>query len=179
MEVAAAPASRREQGVKAGAPSSALRSLLAVGFGLLLVAGVVAGFFFASSLSDVESDLDARADAAAAAERFTVQVNNYDSESVKNYQQNVAVLLSTKFRAEFEKAMTDIVASVREAKMDSTGSVLASGIASLDQDSARVLVVADADVKTVFDARQRHFRWEVALVKVDGQWLVDDFTPVA
>jgi hypothetical protein len=57
--------------------------------------------------------------------------------------------------------------------------VLASGVASIDQDSAEVLVVADADVKTVFDTRQRHFRWEISLVKVDGTWLVDDFTPVA
>jgi hypothetical protein len=63
--------------------------------------------------------------------------------------------------------------------MDSQGKVLASGVATVDQDSARVLVAADADVKTVFDNRQRHFRWEVSLVKVDGRWLVDDFTPVA
>ena len=61
----------------------------------------------------------------------------------------------------------------------SQGEVLASGVATLDDDSARVLVVADANVKTVFDERQRHFRWEVSLVKVDGEWLVDDFTPVA
>ena len=51
-------------------------------------------------------------------------------------------------------------------------------MATLDDDSARVLVVADAAVESVADARQRHFRWEISLVKVDGEWLVDDFAPV-
>jgi hypothetical protein len=39
-------------------------------------------------------------------------------------------------------------------------------------------VVADANVKTVFDNRARHFRWDVSLRKVGGRWLVDDFSPV-
>ena len=41
-------------------------------------------------------------------------------------------------------------------------------------------MVSDASVKTVFDPNvARHFRWEVSLVKINGSWLVDDFTPVA
>lgn len=144
---------------------------------VLVVAAVVAGVLL-SKRSDVESALDARRDVVRVAERFTVQVNNYDSGSADQYRSTVGSMLSTKFRDEFDKAMTDIVKSVQEAKMDSEGKVLASGVASIDQDSATVLVVADADVKTVFDTRQRHFRWQVSLVKVDGRWLVDDFTPV-
>ena len=35
--------------------------------------------------------------------------------------------------------------------MTSKGEVLASAVASLDPDSAQVLVVSDANVKTVFD----------------------------
>ncbi len=52
--------------------------------------------------------------------------------------------------------------------MTSKGEVITSAVASVDPDSAEVLVVADANVTTVFDARARHFRWEVSLVKVDG-----------
>ena len=125
------------------------------------------------------ADQTARADVVRAAERFTAQVNDYDVASIDDYQATVGPLLSTKFRGEFEKAMQDIVVSVQEAKMKSKGEVLASGVASIDRDSARVLVVADADVETVIDQRQRHFRWQVSLVKVDDAWLVDDFTPVA
>ena len=127
----------------------------------------------------VQTDETARSAVVRAAERFSVQVNNYDVASVDDYQATVTPLLSPKFKGEFEKAMTDIVASVKQAKMTSKGQVLTSAVASLDPDSAKVLVVSDATVKTVFDSRARHFRWEVSLVKIDGAWLVDDFTPVA
>lgn len=158
--------------------SAPLRRRMAAVLAVLVVAGAVAAFVSFSKLAAAEEQLDARADVARVAERFTVQVNNYGADSVEDYQSAVGEMLSTKFQGEFEKAMKDIVASVTEAEMNSEGTVLASGVATMDDDSARVLVVADADVKTVFDTRQRHFRWEVALVKVDGEWLVDDFTPV-
>ncbi len=146
---------------------------------LLLVAGVAAGIWGFTRLRSAETELDARADVVRVAEQFTVAVNNYDSGSVDGYKSSVTRLLSTKFRGEFEKAMEDIVAQVQQAKMQSEGKVLASGVATIDDDSARVLVVSDASVKTVYDERERHFRWEISLVKVDGKWLVDDFTPVA
>jgi len=146
---------------------------------VVLVASLAAVGLLLAKRADAEAALDDRGDVIRVAERFTAQVNDYDSGSVDDYKAAVGDLLSTKFKGEFDKAMEDIVASVKEAKMESEGTVLASGVATVDQDSARVLVVADADVKTVFDERERHFRWEVDLVKVDGRWLVDDFTPVS
>ena len=146
---------------------------------LLLVAAVAAGIWGFARLSSAEKEIDARADVVRVAEQFAVAVNNFDSNSVDDYRSTVSELLSTKFRGEYDKAMEDIVTSVQEAEMESEGEVLASGVATIDDDSARVLVVSDATVKTVFDERQRHFRWEVSLVKVEGKWLVDDFTPGA
>jgi Mce-associated membrane protein len=128
---------------------------------------------------EVEADREARSEVVRAAERFAVQVNNYDVSSVDRYQATITPLLSPKFKGEFDKAMTDIVTSVKQAKMTSKGDVLASAVGSLDPDSAEVLVVSDANVKTVFDTRARHFRWEVSLVKIDDRWLVDNFSPVA
>ena len=128
---------------------------------------------------EAQADRAARSDVVRAAERFAVQVNNYDVSSVDRYQATITPLLSPKFKDEFEKAMTDIITSVKQAKMTSKGEVLSSAVASLDPDSAQVLVVSDANVKTVFDTRARHFRWEVSLVRIDGRWLVDNFTPVA
>ena len=159
--------------------SASLRRTMAVVLTVLLVVSAGVGLWSFQQLRESDAELETRAYVARVAEQFTVSVNNYDSESVEDYQSTVSRMLSTKFQTEFAKAMEDIVASVQQAQMDSKGTVLASGVATVDDDSARVLVVADADVKTVFDNRQRHFRWEVALVKVDGTWLVDDFTPVA
>jgi Na+-transporting NADH:ubiquinone oxidoreductase subunit NqrC len=128
---------------------------------------------------EVDAQRQARSDVTRVAERFAVQVNNYDVASIDRYQSTITPMLSPKFKGEFAKAMTDIVASVKQAKMSSKGQVLTSAVASLDPDSAQVLVVSDASVKTVFDTRARHFRWEVSLVRIGGRWLVDNFTPVA
>jgi Mce-associated membrane protein len=159
--------------------SGGLRTAMVVVLVLLLVVAVGVGIWGFTRLSAAEDELDARSAVVRVAESFAVSVNNYDSDSVEDYKASVSELLSTKFRSEFDSAMEDIVAQVQEAEMESEGKVLASGVATIDDDSARVLVVADATVNTVFDERQRHFRWEVSLVKVDGEWLVDDFSPVA
>jgi Mce-associated membrane protein len=171
-----------DSGSQGPAPSgggSRLRLIMAGVLVLLLVVAVAGGVWGFTRLRAADAELDARADVIRVAERFTVAVNNYDAASADDYKSSVSDLLSTNFRTEFEKAMDDIVAQVQQAKMQSEGEVLATGVASIDADSARVLVVSDATVKTVYDQRQRHFRWQVSLVKVDGRWLVDDFTPVS
>lgn len=152
---------------------SVLTALIVLGLAAALV-----GWWVAKEPGQAAARLDERGEVTRTAEQFTARVNNYDADSVDDYKESVGELLSTKFRADFDQAMGDIVAQVQEAEMESQGEVLASGVASLDDDSARVLVAADAAVTTVFDERERHFRWEVSLVKVDGEWLVDDFTPV-
>lgn len=145
---------------------------------LVLVVALVVGAMSLRTAADARAADADRSDAVRVAEQFTAEVNNYEAETVESYQETVGELLTTKFRAEFEQAMTDIVTQVQEAQMKSEGEVLVSGVSSLDADSAEVLVVADADVTTVFDQRKRHFRWEISLVKVDDQWRVDDFVPV-
>ena len=160
-----------------------LRWLLTTGLAVVMVAALVLIVLEVTMLRprahDATAEQQSRSQVTRAAERFAVQVNNYDVDSVDGYQKTITPLLSPKFRGDFTKAMTDIVTSVKQAKMTSRGKVLSSAVASVDPDSAQVLVVADANVKTVFDTRARHFRWEVDLVKIDGKWLVDNFTPVA
>lgn len=188
--MAAAAADRERAGVTpaddtpAEGPRQTPRSVrvMATVLGLLALLGAivaVAGWWVQREPGQALARLQERGEVTRVAEQFTVRVNNYDSDSVDEYKASVTELLSTKFKTEFDQAMQDIVVQVQEAQMESRGEVLASGVATLDDDSARVLVVANATVKTVFDDRRRHFRWEVALVKVDGRWLVDDFTPVA
>ena len=154
---------------------AAVLTVLSVVAAVLIVLEVVS---LRPRYQEVQAEQQDRADVVRAAERFTVQVNNYGDDSIDGYTQTVTPMLSPKFKGEFDKAMQDIVASVKQAKMSSKGDVLTSAVASVDPDSAQVLVVADAQVKTVFDTRARHFRWEVSLVKIDGSWLVDNFTPV-
>jgi Mce-associated membrane protein len=177
------PAGTATDGSRGGGLSPRLRWGIAGALGVLALVGavllVLALVVLRPDYAAARADEQARADVVRAAERFTVQVNNYGASSIDGYQSSITPMLSPKFKGEFDKAMQDIVASVKQAKMSSKGQVLTSAVASVDPDSAQVLVVADANVKTVFDTRARHFRWEVSLVKLDGRWLVDNFTPVA
>lgn len=121
----------------------------------------------------------ARVQATRAAERFTLQVNNFDASDVDTLKQRITPLLTTKFNTSFEKSVDGLLAQIAQAKLTSTGEVIRSGVAGIDHDSAEVLVVADARARSTFGTRVRHFRWSVDLVRVDDRWLVDNFTPVA
>lgn len=153
-------------------------AMLAVGLAVLVVSLVVAATS-ARTWAESREDAQRRSAVVRVAEQFTAEVNNYDAETIDDYRSEVGELLTRKFRAEFDQAMEDIVSQVDEAKMTSKGEILVSGVSSLDPDSAEVLVVADAAVTTVFDQLNRHFRWKISLVEVEGRWLVDDFVPVA
>ena len=107
--------------------SASLRRTMAVVLTVLLVVSAGVGLWSFQQLRESDAELETRADVARVAEQFTVSVNNYDSESVEDYQSTVSRMLSTKFQTEFAKAMEDIVASVQQAQMDSKGTVLASG----------------------------------------------------
>jgi Mce-associated membrane protein len=128
---------------------------------------------------DAQAEDQARTAAVRSAERFVVEANNFDASDLPTLKQRISPMLTTKFRTDFESTIDDILAQIEQAKLVSKGEVLRSAVASVDSDSAEVLVVADASAKSSFGTRARHFRWSVDLVKVDGSWLVDNFTPVA
>ena len=93
------------------------------------------------------------------------QVNNYDVASVDDYQAGITPLLSPKFKGEFDKAMADIVTSVKQAKMTSKGEVLSSAVSSLDPDSALVAGRLRRQRQAVLRHPRPAFRWEVSLVR--------------
>lgn len=155
---------------------TAVAALVAVTTLAVIVAQL---FVVRPALADVEEEARARGAVVRAAERFTVEVNNYDATDVDTLEERVGPLLTTRFRTDFEKSVDDLLVQIQEAQLTSKGEVLKSAVANVDADSATALVVADAATESVFDRRARHFRWEIELDKVDGTWLVDNFTPVA
>jgi Mce-associated membrane protein len=128
--------------------------------------------------ADASND-EARSQAVRAAERFTVQFNTYKSDDLSSYEKSLKSMMSPKFRASFDKAITQVEASIKQGKVSSKGQVLKSAVSSQDSDSAQVLVVSDANAHTIYDPTvARHFRWQISLVKINGRWLVDNYEPV-
>ncbi len=163
---------------RAGSPAG-WRLPVAVLLAVLLLVAVVLGVWGYTRLDSADEGLDTRTEVTRVAERFVVQFNTYDPSGVEDYTSTVEEMLSTSARTAFSEQIEDITRLIRETDLESQGEVLVSGVASLDPDSARVLVVADAQATSKAGTVNHHFRWQIDLVKVDGEWLVDDFNPVA
>ena len=115
----------------------------------------------------------------AVAEQFCLRVDAFDGDHPEEYQKSVTEMLTTKYKKAFDTEFAAIQQLGIQKGQKGKGTVIASGIGSLDADSATVLVVHDNTITSSAGTTQRHSRWSVELDKVDGRWLVDDFTPVS
>jgi Mce-associated membrane protein len=80
------------------------------------------------------------------------------------------------FRTQFRKGAGDLTGLVTANRAVSEGEVLEAGLVSLDDDSARVLVVADSTVTNAAgsDPQRRHYRLQLDLARHGQRWLVSD-----
>ncbi|MDR7362923.1 hypothetical protein [Nocardioides marmoribigeumensis] len=162
-----------------------LATALAVLCVLALAGGLAAGLWMRSRSADIEADDTARAEVVQAAARFTSTWNTIDPKHPQAYVDAVTPLLSTKFRKEFTDTKDDVIGGITQLGLSSRGKVLNDddgiplvGIADLDADSAKVLVVSDSQRVSGGQPVVRHWRWELTMVNVDGSWLVDDLKAV-
>ena len=174
----------------AARPPARWRVALTALLGTLLVLGLVAVGYLAYRLenpstepfrpsagSPVPQDTDRR-DALDVAEQFALRMDTVDGSDFDGYVAGINKLLTTKARTENVKTFDAMKQTYAAAKVSGKGKVLQRGVADIDADSATVLVAHDADVSTTQGDIEHHYRWSVELVKVDGEWRVDDFTPV-
>lgn len=126
----------------------------------------------------ITSDTE-RHEVVAVAEQFCLRMDAVDASDVEGYKKRVSELLTTKQKAKFESEFAQFEKLGLDKSLKGSGTILASGLSDIDQDSATVLVAHDSTVKQTAGTQERHYRWTVALRKVHGDWLVDDFTPVS
>lgn len=154
-------------------------TLVMVGLAVLALLAVAAeAIWLRPRHDDFERHKADRSAVIAATQRFVNVANTYTPDTFEAMTQQVREMLSTKLRTSFDKENQDLGSVIQQAQLASTGKVLKTGVASLDDDSAVVLVVADADTTSKAQDSTRHFRWQVDLVKVKDEWLIDDFDAV-
>lgn len=182
--------------------SSPAGSIAAVLLGVVILSCLASlGYLFLGYLflgRDSGDDVAAeRESVMSQAEQFMLRLNTYGPElldasgEMPQYRESVIEVITPKFEASFTKGVTAAEATVNEAGVGRTGKVYATGVSSLDADSAKVLIAGsftvsypdpEADPETEEGARvetpEAVFRVEVSLVKTGGEWLVDDFVPV-
>lgn len=135
-------------------------------------------FSLSNSGQAIPSD-SVRHQVVAIAEQFCLRMDAVDASDVDGYKKRVSELLTTKQKAKFASEFDQFQKLALDKELKGTGTILASGLSDIDQDSATVLVVHDSTVKASTGTTERHYRWTVTLRKVHGAWLVDDFTPVS
>jgi Mce-associated membrane protein len=125
----------------------------------------------------------------AQTEQFMLRMGTYgpdllDGGAMPDYRERVKEVITPKFAVSFDREAATAEQLVAQARISRKAEVFATGVSAIDADSATALV---AGVFTdSYPARQdgqqtpepAPFRIEVNLVKVDGTWLVDSFTPV-
>lgn len=105
-------------------------------------------------------------------------MDTFDGQDMGEYSKRIQSLLTSKYRSEFDKQFEPLKKVFAQTQATGSGKILVTGLGSADKDSATVLVVHDALAASKLGNQERHHRWSVELVKVEGKWLVDDFKPI-
>jgi Mce-associated membrane protein len=159
-----------------GARSLPTRPLL---LGLLVVVAVAAAALAATSYSRVSAAADRSDRREAALDSARQQAVNFTTLDYQHLDRDLGRVLrgaTGDFRKQFQAGTKDLSTLVTQNKAVSRGEVLDAGLVSSDDDSARVLVVADSTVTNAADPKpqKRHYRMQLDLVRHGDRWLVSD-----
>jgi Mce-associated membrane protein len=139
---------------------------------VLVVASVLLGVQWKTERDQQTRYADILASARQEALAFTTL--NYH-----NLDQGVAQVLggaTGSFRKQFKSSAGQLRQLATQNKSMSKGKVLQAGLVSSDQDSARVIVVADSTVSNLNtkSPQPRHYRLQLDLVRQGSRWLTSD-----
>jgi Mce-associated membrane protein len=152
--------------------------IISIVLATVLVLAAVAAVWFGLKTKSSDDRQQERASASSVASQFALRMDNVDGTNFDKYTKGINQLLTTKAKTKNQKTFESIKESYEAAKVKGTGKVLLTAVGDSDDDSATVLVVHDASVKTTQGNIDHHYRWSVDVVKVNGEWRVDDFDPV-
>lgn len=129
------------------------------------------------------------------ANQFVLRVNTYgpedldDDNTLPEYAAGVREVITPKFAVSFDENLTLAEQSVAQAGYARGVELYGTGVESVDEDSATVLVggvitgsypdsSANAQDGDRVEYEPQPFRFKVQLIRTEGSWLVDDFSPL-
>ena len=117
----------------------------------------------------------------AQSEQFLLRIGTFGPEMLEGgrmpqFREQVAEVLTAKAAEDFEEQVVVAEQLVAQQQASRQAEVFGTGVATLDEDSATALV-AGSFTNSVGDQEGAPFPvyLRLDLVKVDGEWLVDDF----
>jgi len=156
--------------------SASSRVLALAGLALAAVACFVMIAMTVPRLSAAEHREQRRTEVLQAARQQAVNFTTLDYRELDRDLGRVLDGATGEFRSQFEAGTEDLSELVAANEAVSKGEVLEAGIVSDDEDSARVLVVADSSVTNAASdqPQERHYRLQMDLVRDGDRWLVSD-----
>lgn len=177
--------------------SPTFRLVLLVVLVVLLVASACGLVWVLATRGGESNDVQQeREEVMSQTRQFVLRLNTYgpddldDEQRLTAYQDQVDEVITPTFATDFETSGLPIAEqTVAQTGYARAAEVFGVGVQQLDEDSAIAIVAAGLtgtypDPKNPDDASKRVaagedvLRWEVTLVKTDGEWLVDDYAPV-
>ncbi len=146
----------------------ALASAIALGLVIVALLAVLGWLLYERS---VAGDRDARREAfTATAQQTVLNLTTIKPDTAKDDVAKILAGASGEFKAEFDGREDPFVSIVKEAGVTTVGRIVASGIESDSDDTAKVLVSARADVTTPDGSQNgtRDFRMRVTVTDNDG-----------
>lgn len=177
--------------------SATFRLVLLIALVLLLLASAGTMIWLLADRRDEAADVQSEREAVMSQSRqFVLRLNTYGPDDLDDeghltaYGDLVGEVITPKFAADFEESGLPIAEqTVTQAGYARAAEVFGLGVQSIDDDSAIVLVAAGlsgsyddpkhpGDETKRISAGEDVLRWQVELVRTDGEWLVDDYAPV-
>jgi len=121
--------------------------------------------------------------------QFMLRMGTYGPDQLEGgqlpeYRELVTEVITPKFATSFDESVATAEQIVAQAGVSREAEVYSAGVSTIDADSATALVAGtftDSYPDNAGELQPQEpvpFRIQVTLVKTEGEWLVDDFTPV-
>jgi len=137
---------------------------------VLVLALVVGAGFAAFAARSGSQDEDLRAQYTQTARQAVINLTTIRADSAKEDIDRILSVASGEFKNEFDGRVDPFMDVVKQAKVVSTGEVVESGIESVDENSAKVLVAAKQMVSNTGSAepQSRQYRFRITVSKGDS-----------
>ncbi|WP_043624707.1 hypothetical protein [Nonomuraea candida] len=165
----------------AGLAGRPARLLIAALSGVLAVL-VGTGVWIAAQARDEQGRAGDKQAALLAAGTHAKNLVSLDHKSVDADLRRILDSSTGAARAEYEANAGKLKSTTVENKVVQQGVLRATGLVSMTGTTARVLVVADVEIRwegSKSPPQERYYRWQMDLSKVGGLWLVSKVVQVA
>jgi Mce-associated membrane protein len=149
---------------------------LAALLGVVVLALLVGGVVLLPRWQDARAEEARYDDVLRAATAEVIAFTTLDYRDIDPSIERVLTGATGDFKKQFSSSRTQLEQLSKQNESVSKGQVLKVGVVSMDDDSARVVVVADSSVTNVNapDPQPRHYRLQLDLVRRGDRWLTSD-----